>query len=231
MPGCPPRHVCVAERRLLLTYYLSIFPDTNVADCMRDYITFNRNWALMTDLEKKARGLEWILRLDAAFSLVVRKPFPSGALQVLLRHMGQRGLFMVMDCEFVSPQRLSADHDIDIDLSDLPSVYARICRVRHPIRERRARALGCAHPHRGQAPCYRRPPSGAADVWRGCPGRLAVLHGPVLAGPPAMPDRARLYRAAARRVTVLLLSNLGTFVIGYVSYVSCMYFACILHVS
>ena len=32
-------------------------------------------------------------------------------------------------------------------------------------------------------------------------------------------------------VTVLLLSNLGTFVIGYVSYVSCMYFACILHVS
>ena len=38
-----------------------MFPDTNVADCMRDYITFNRNWALMTDLEKKARGLEWIV--------------------------------------------------------------------------------------------------------------------------------------------------------------------------
>jgi hypothetical protein len=36
---------------------------------------------------------------------------------------------------------------------------------------------------------------------------------------------------ATGRVTVLLLSNLGTFVIGYVSYVSCMYFACILHVS
>ena len=50
----------------------------------------------------------------------------SHSLQVLLRHMGQRGLFMVVDCEFVSPQRLSADHDIDIDLSDLPSVYARI---------------------------------------------------------------------------------------------------------
>ena len=50
----------------------------------------------------------------------------SQSLQVLLRHMGQRGLFMVVDCEFVSPQRLSADHDIDIDLSDLPSVYARI---------------------------------------------------------------------------------------------------------
>ena len=50
----------------------------------------------------------------------------SHSLQVLLRHMGQRGLFMVVDCEFVSPQHLSADHDIDIDLSDLPSVYARI---------------------------------------------------------------------------------------------------------
>ena len=24
MPGCPPRHVCVAERRLLLTYYLLV---------------------------------------------------------------------------------------------------------------------------------------------------------------------------------------------------------------
>ena len=50
----------------------------------------------------------------------------SHSLQVLLRHMGQRGFFMVVDCEFVSPQRLSADHDIDIDLSDLPSIYARI---------------------------------------------------------------------------------------------------------
>ena len=30
----------------------------------------------------------------------------SHSLQVLLRHMGQRGLFMVVDCEFVSPQRL-----------------------------------------------------------------------------------------------------------------------------
>ena len=40
--------------------------------------------------------------------------------------VGQPGLFMVVDCEFVSPQRLSADQDIDIDLSDLPSVYARI---------------------------------------------------------------------------------------------------------
>jgi hypothetical protein len=50
----------------------------------------------------------------------------SHSLQVLLRHMGQRGFFMVVDCEFVSPQRLSADHDIDIDLSDPPSIYARI---------------------------------------------------------------------------------------------------------
>ena len=50
----------------------------------------------------------------------------SHSLQEIFRHMGQRGLFMVVDCEFVSPQRLSADHDIDIDLSDLPSVYARI---------------------------------------------------------------------------------------------------------
>ena len=39
--------------------------------------------------------------------------------------VGQPGLFMVVDCEFVSPQCLSADQDIDIDLSDLPSVYAR----------------------------------------------------------------------------------------------------------
>ena len=30
----------------------------------------------------------------------------------------------------------------------------------------------------------------AMDCMRGCPGRLAVLHGPVLAGPHAVPDRA-----------------------------------------
>eukprot|EP00966_Prymnesium_polylepis_P062976 1461513-Prymnesium_polylepis.1 len=34
--------------------------------------------------------------------------------------------FMVVDCEFVSPQRLSADHDMDVDVSDTPSVLARI---------------------------------------------------------------------------------------------------------
>jgi len=50
----------------------------------------------------------------------------SHSLQVLLRHMGQPGLFMVVDTEFVSPQRLSLDHDIDIELSDMPSVFARI---------------------------------------------------------------------------------------------------------
>ena len=40
--------------------------------------------------------------------------------------MGQLGLFMVVDTEFVSPQRLSLDQDIDIELSDMPSVFARI---------------------------------------------------------------------------------------------------------
>jgi len=51
----------------------------------------------------------------------------SHSLQVLLRHMGQPGgLFMIVDTEFVSPQRLSLDHDIDIELSDMPSVFARI---------------------------------------------------------------------------------------------------------
>jgi len=50
----------------------------------------------------------------------------SHSLQVLLRHMGQPGLFMVVDTEFVSPQRLSLDQDIDIELSDMPSVFARI---------------------------------------------------------------------------------------------------------
>ena len=50
----------------------------------------------------------------------------SRSLQVLLRHTAQRGLFMVVDTEFVSVRRLSADHDMNVDLSDMPSVYARI---------------------------------------------------------------------------------------------------------
>eukprot|EP00966_Prymnesium_polylepis_P177321 4106799-Prymnesium_polylepis.2 len=48
----------------------------------------------------------------------------SHSIQVLLRHMAQRGFFMVVDCEFVSPRRLSADHDVDVDLSDMPSLRA-----------------------------------------------------------------------------------------------------------
>ena len=50
----------------------------------------------------------------------------SRSLQVLLRHTAQRGLFMVVDTEFVSVRRLSADHDMNVDLSDMPSIYARI---------------------------------------------------------------------------------------------------------
>ena len=49
----------------------------------------------------------------------------SYSLEVLRRHLARGGLIMIVDCEFVKPD-YSTDHDIDVDLSNLPSVYGRI---------------------------------------------------------------------------------------------------------